>query len=37
MVLDFENQPQRKHGTVGVDYRAQLYVSNLAAIVWQSQ
>jgi hypothetical protein len=37
MVLDFENQAQPKHGTVRVDYRAQLYVSNLAAIVWQSQ
>ncbi|HEX2307442.1 MAG TPA: hypothetical protein VHI14_03875 [Jatrophihabitantaceae bacterium] len=36
-VLDFENQPQQKHGTVSIDYRAQLYVSKPAAIVWQPE
>jgi hypothetical protein len=36
-VLNFENQPQQKHGTVSVDYCAQLYVSKPAAIVWQQQ
>jgi hypothetical protein len=36
-VLDFENQPQQKHGTVSVDYSAQLYVSRPAALFWQSR
>jgi hypothetical protein len=36
-VLDFENQPQQKHGKVSVGYRVQLYVSKPAAIVWQPQ
>jgi hypothetical protein len=36
-VLNFENQPQQKRGTVNVDYSAELYVSKPAVIVWQPQ
>jgi hypothetical protein len=35
--LDFENQPEQKHGTLTVDYRAQLFVSQPGTIVWQPQ
>jgi hypothetical protein len=35
--LDFENQPEPKRGTVTVDYRAQLYISNPGTLVWQRQ
>jgi hypothetical protein len=36
-VLDFENQPEQRHGTVSVDYRARLFVSEPGTIVWQPQ
>jgi hypothetical protein len=36
-VLNFENQPEQKHGTVSVDYRAQFFVSKPATLVWQPE
>ena len=36
-VLDFENQPEQRHGTVSVDYRARLFVSEPGTIVWQQR